>query len=244
MTKADHEANRLGWQRDPRGSTNRTESIRRFDFELPDDVESVLWRAVSVPQRFAAVVRDERYPFRIEVVLEDGRPRCVGLARIEHEVALDEGPSRRPRTVPQGPPLTAEALRQLPLRRLVAELADAAAQRFGVSAPRVRKALRRDAELHARLNKLAATARGRAREGMSDALLAEVAELYDEALAGGSTSPTQATWKALSSRRGKAGPAYSTVARWISAARERGLLPLTDQGRARGNAAVREENDG
>jgi hypothetical protein len=105
--------------------------------------------------------------------------------------------------------------------------------------PRAQEALRRDAARHdaalyAKLAERAKRARSRARDGLSDQLLEDVADLYNAAAAAGSRSPTRATWKALrTSRKKAAGAAYSTVARWVSLARDRGLLPPTDQGKAR-----------
>jgi hypothetical protein len=222
----------------------RAPSIRRFHFEVPD-VEWVTWRRVLMPPRFAALIWDARYPVRVEVELEGGYARCVGLTRIAEPFGLVDDSGRRPRRREKGPPITAELLREIPLKRLVGEVAAEAEKHFGRRLPTVEKELQRDAELYARLAKLAKRTQSRPDSGVSDALLAEVAEIYDAAVAAGSASPTRATWEALRTRRkGKGKPAYSTVARWVSIARDRGLLPPTHQGKARGWRAREEQNDG
>jgi hypothetical protein len=236
---SEHETSAAEWRRVR--TWFETASIRRGQLEIPSDVEWIAWRRVLVPRRFAALLRDARYPVRIEIELEDGQARCVALSRIADRVRVDDG-SGRP-VYSDKAPLTAELLRQLPLKRLVSEIAAEAADHFGRRVPAAEEALRQYAELDARLDQLSKRARSRAGDGVSDALLADVAEIYDEAAAAG-LPPTRTTWERLNRRKGK-GPARSTVARWISQARDRGLLPPTEPRKARAWRAAREEqNDG
>ena len=186
-----------------------------------------------MPSRFAALIRDARYPVRIEIAIENGRAHCVGLARIAEPFGRVDGSDERPRLVQQGPPITAELLREIPLKRLVGEISATAADHFGRAVPQAEETLRRDAALYARLAEIAKKARAAAGDNVSDELISEVAKIYDEAVAAGSKTPTKATWTSLQTRRRGRGPAYSTVARWVSIARERGHLPPTNKGKAR-----------
>jgi hypothetical protein len=232
------------WQRIQTGFG--TPSIRRFHFEIPaelalEDAEWITWRRVSIPQRFAARISDARYPVRIEITIENGRALCVGLARIEEPFAVVDGSRRRSRKESQGPPITAEFLREIPLKRLVGQIAAKAVYHFGRAVPAAEEALRRDAALFKRLAEIHEL-EGRKQEARNRLPLAEVAKLYDEAAAAGSRSPTRTTWQALQRKGG--GPAYSTVARWISLARDDGLLPATEKGRARAWRDVGSERTG
>jgi hypothetical protein len=92
---------------------------------VPEEIEHyVPWgpESLRVPQRFAAVVKDARYPVRVEIAIEDGKPVCVALARIESVVRLDDG-----RRIARGPAITGAFVRELALDRVMREVVDAAA---------------------------------------------------------------------------------------------------------------------
>ena len=174
----------IRWQR-IRGTAFSTQSIRRFYFEIPASVEWVVWRRVSVPQRFAALIVDARYPVRIEIELEDGRARCAAITRIMEPFNIVDGSDRRPPRVAKGPPITAEFLREIPLKRLVGEITAAATEHFGRRVPAAEEALRRYAALFKRLAEIHERER-HDQEARNRLPLAEVAELYDDAVAAGS----------------------------------------------------------
>jgi hypothetical protein len=153
-----------------------------------------------VPQRFVAATTRDGVRVELTIEVDDhGVPQCTGLEL---------------RRQPGGEPITGEALRNVPVARLMREAITQAA-----SSERVPKVMTDSASV-------GATARIRARGvSLSDEHLREVAERYRAALDRGIRSPTQTVANELNAPR-------STVARWVATARERGLLGPAMRGRA------------
>lgn len=242
------DATRAGWSRLP--NAYRSESVRRYFLEVPEELEWVTIDHAHVPRRFAVAVHDARFPLRIEAVIENRRAVCVAITPLEGSVPVVAGDGQRPRRI-SAPPLTTKSLRLLPLKHLLraAERELVLERReipFMGGSPETRLAwapvARREGgpEELARLLKLPAAER-KPGDILADRHLAEVARIYQEALEEG-LPPTRTTWERLQ-RRGK-GPSRATVARWVMLARQKGLLPQTEPRRARGWRPPGKENDG
>jgi hypothetical protein len=156
-----------------------------------------------VPQRFTATTT--RDGIRVELTIEvddEGVPRCTGLEL---------------RQRPGAEPITGEALRNVPVARLMREAIEAAASADLRPSPKV---------VTASAASLSATARIRARgAAVTDDDLRDVAERYRAAVDRGIRSPTQTVANELGAPR-------STVARWVHKARDRGFLGPAVRGRA------------
>lgn len=179
-----------------------------------------------VPARFEAVVKDPRYPVRLDIAVEDGLPRVVSIGRIEGPVRLGR------KYLDRGPALTSKHLR-LPLDSVLRELAVAVARVWGRSdyddgetwVP-VRGAPEHRLRLEALLIRIEKPQLGRGAR-VSDEFLQGVAAIYRAALESG-RHPTQAVYTSLNAAP-KVGPISRTTAgRWVAEARRRGFLPPTE----------------
>jgi hypothetical protein len=104
----------------------RGRNVRLYSVLLPATAERYVRHGASLwfPGRVTVFVRDARYPVRLDISFEEGRPVCSAIARLEAEalegresLLLDDGTWIR-----RGPPLTTGLLR-LPLERIVKDIA-------------------------------------------------------------------------------------------------------------------------
>lgn len=194
-----------------------------------------------IPPHYTVELEDDRFASMVDVLVEDGAPRCVGIRRRRdvpnpHEL-------RKPHVRPA---LTGELLRRLPLHRVLQVTATAIAFEQGrhkVSdidpldvlglkpdedgKVELRTPVRwggRDAMgavMKAHEQAVRAPRRG---SRIADAQLRTVASVYREALRTGAP-PAEAVKDEL-------GVPRSTAGRWVAEARRRGFLPATTRGRA------------
>jgi hypothetical protein len=187
-----------------------------------DPSKMVDWAGFRVPETFTACFAQERLGVRIEVVIEDERPKCVAISRLHHDA----------------PPLTSE--RRFPLRTMVnAAVRAAAFEIVEVPIEQVRS-LQRDARLVLHRNsRLAPDRRGKVRlyapafgdEGtrsaeqpraprprrpQSDQDWQLVAELYRRAVSCGS-APSEAI-------AAEFGVTRAAARKWVQRTRELGFL--------------------
>lgn len=177
------------------------------------------WAGFRLPEIFTACFPEDRFRVRIEIVLEERRPECIALSRLD----LDS------------PPLSSE--RRFPLRAMVDaavraaafELVDIPVERVDPEA-RKSKRLVPDERGYVQLYTPAFDDRGRARKQAGprrsggDQDLQRVAALYRRAVAQGS-APSSAI-------AGEFGITPAAARKRVQRARERGLL-----GPARGRQA-------
>src|SRR5918912_3926037 len=103
-------------------------SVRLYSVLLPATADGYVRHGTRhwFPARFSVFVRDARYPVRLEISFENGRPACLAISRLEAEelegresLQLDDGT-----WITKGPPLSTGLLR-LPLEKMVKEIASA-----------------------------------------------------------------------------------------------------------------------
>jgi hypothetical protein len=136
----------------------------------------------------------------LEVAIVDGRPACVGIWK--HA---------------DGPPLSGEFLRQVPIGRIVREIASRVAQEGDLTPGRLRT--RQEARRLA--SKAYHPQRGRR---LSDEHLEDVADVYRIAY-NENRWPTETVMQ-------KFGTSRATAGRWVAEARRRRFLPPTNERQA------------
>ena len=193
-------------------------------------------------------MEDPRYPVKLTIIVDDGRPICTGIQRIEESVLLSDGSLLEE----GGPRITSTLLHRIPVERLVNEIVEMYAREEG----RVRRLeidpleelpviedekgmIRaklpvygreggfeefREALEAAGVNPKYERPRGRGHR-LSDDQLKDVAKTYRLALKSG-TAPVKAVQDAF-------GPiSRSAAGRWVEEARRRGFLgPAPARGR-------------
>jgi hypothetical protein len=213
--------------------------VKRFRIEIPADVRDYAqWgrEGLLIPRRFSALIKDARYPLQIEIAFENGRALCVAVARLEataHPVTGKPGTIRLDtgKRIEKGPPITGTILRQVPLDRIVREIADVAARQLrrvfdpltGEERAVWMPAVASTEGQHA-LKRAQKRPTGRGAK-LRDAELQEAADIYRAAFEHGD-HPTEAVRKHFWLSRSSAG-------RWVAEARRRGFLPPTEPRRAK-----------
>jgi hypothetical protein len=203
---------------------------RLFSVEPPDWSDAVQWEQYLMPRQVTALVRDARYPVKIEIDLAGGRPLCVGLRRLDERVRLDNG-----KVIERGPELTGALLRSLPLRMVMRDITSAVAHKIGKLSKRHLDPFGAEELVDAWLP-VTATPGGlkrfqteafRPQRGrrLTDERLIAVADVYRRALHAG-RPPTKRVAEAMHVARPTAG-------RWVMEARRRGFLPATEPRTAR-----------
>jgi hypothetical protein len=160
----------------------------------------VRWGRYLFPRSVTATVGLPNGLVTMEVAIVDGRPACTGLWK-----------------APEGPPLSGEFLRQVPIGRLVRHIASRVAQEADLSPGRLRT--RQEARNLA--SKAYRPQRGRR---LTNEHLQDVADVYRTAY-NEYQRPTEAVMRKFKTSRPTAG-------RWVSEARRRGLLPPTKERQA------------
>jgi hypothetical protein len=179
------------------------------------------WRpGFAIPARFTTTIDGDWLPYRVELDLAVNDDE-VSCSAVKLEARED------------GEPVTARGMRGIPLGECI-RLATASALRptrheagqvvVDLLGPR---AERRDNMAEQEL-----ASRGPQRR-MSEDWLREAAEIYSSA----EEKPTQAVERLHS----QAPISYSTAARWVMQARQRGFLPPTKRGRGRSLASSEED---
>jgi hypothetical protein len=196
----------------------------KFSIEVPDRIDAyVPWgtKGLLVPERFGMLVRDVRYPIRLEIAVEDGRPVCISVSRVEQQIRLDSG-----ELIQRGPAISGTFLRNVPLDRLMRDALDQAAIRiapvFDLLTNEERLAYVRAAgsrEGRRAVEQVRRAPRGRGAR-LPDDLLRDAAKVYGDALERGD-APVQAVLAHFHLSRPTAG-------RWVGEARRRGFLPPTE----------------
>jgi hypothetical protein len=200
------------------------DAVRRFDLEVPTEIAHyVPWgkEGLLVPAQFSAVLRDSRYPVRLEIAIEDGRAVCTGISRLEvgKRLRLHDG-TEKGKWITKGDPITASLFRRMPLDRILHEIIDAAAvELVDILDPMTQE--ERAAWMPAAGSKSGRERLREARKGgrgvkLTDADLRRAADIYRAALKK-HDPPTRAVADQLHLAR-------STAGRWVFAARKRGFL--------------------
>jgi Helix-turn-helix domain len=169
------------------------------------------WRNVRVPEMFTACFPDERFAIRIEVFLEEERPECIALSRLNDDA----------------PPLSSD--RRFPLRTMVdAAVRGVAFELMEVPIDQVdprRENKRLVPDEHGLVQVYApafSDAPGRSARLVSkpgekqSPDLQRVAEVYRWAVAGGMAPSHEIA--------GEFGVTRATARKWVQRARERGVL--------------------
>jgi hypothetical protein len=96
-----------------------------------------------VPRSFSAYLNDERFPIRLDLIYQDGRPVCAGIQWLSDEdwVSRSDSEAGRPKPNTLRIPLTGAFLRTVPLATIAHEITAAVAREIRKLTARERRSL-------------------------------------------------------------------------------------------------------